>query len=207
MVIEPGTNDSVPAVPPDGSPAGRLAGKRIVLGVTGGIAAYKAILLCRLLVEAGAHVSPVLTKGALHFVGKTTFDALASERVQMSLWDEDTAIPHTRLGQGADLIVVAPATARLISDYRTGRSHDLLVATLIATRAPVVICPAMHTEMWEHPSVQDNVSTLVERGVHVVMPESGRLAGGDVGAGRLSDPEVIFARICEVLEAPQSGIG
>ena len=202
MVIEPGTNDSVPAVPPDGSPAGRLAGKRIVLGVTGGIAAYKAILLCRLLVEAGAHVSPVLTKGALHFVGKTTFDALASERVQMSLWDEDTAIPHTRLGQGADLIVVAPATARLISDYRTGRSHDLLVATLIATRAPVVICPAMHTEMWEHPSVQDNVSTLVERGVHVVMPESGRLAGGDVGAGRLSDPEVIFARICEVLEAP-----
>jgi phosphopantothenoylcysteine decarboxylase / phosphopantothenate---cysteine ligase len=176
-----------------------LEGKRIVLGVTGGIAAYKAIEVCRRLVDAGAHVSPILTKGALHFVGETTFSALASEPVQRTLWDEESPIPHTRLGQGADLVVVCPATARIISDYRTGRSHDLLTATLIATRAPVVVCPAMHTEMWEHPAVQDNLSVLAERGVHIVWPESGRLAGGDVGTGRLADPATIVARVERVL--------
>ena len=172
-----------------------LEGKRIVLGVTGGIAAYKAIEVCRRLVDAGAHVSPVLTSGALHFVGETTFSALASEPVQRSLWNEASPIPHTKLGQNADLVVVCPATARVISDYRTGRSHDLLTATLIATRAPVVICPAMHTEMWEHPAVQDNLSVLAERGVHIVWPESGRLAGGDVGTGRLADPGTIVAAV------------
>ncbi|HSL57350.1 MAG TPA: bifunctional phosphopantothenoylcysteine decarboxylase/phosphopantothenate--cysteine ligase CoaBC [Acidimicrobiales bacterium] len=176
-----------------------LAGRRIVLGVTGGIAAYKAIELCRRLVDAGAHVSPVLTDGALRFVGATTFSALASEPVQTSLWDEDSPIPHTRLGQGADLILVAPATARLISDLRTGRSHDLLTATLLATRAPVVLCPAMHTEMWEHPAVQDNLAVLADRGVHLVPPEEGRLAGGDVGAGRLADPATIVAHAERVL--------
>jgi phosphopantothenoylcysteine decarboxylase / phosphopantothenate---cysteine ligase len=176
-----------------------LEGKRIVLGVTGGIAAYKAVEVCRRLVDAGAHVSPVLTNGALHFVGETTFSALASEPVQRSLWDEDSPIPHTKLGQGADLVVVCPATAKVISDYRTGRSHDLLTATLIATRAPVVICPAMHTEMWEHPAVQDNLVVLAERGVHIVWPESGRLAGGDVGTGRLADPATIVATVEHVL--------
>jgi phosphopantothenoylcysteine decarboxylase / phosphopantothenate---cysteine ligase len=172
-----------------------LEGSRIVLGVTGGIAAYKAIEVCRRLVDAGAHVTPILTNGALHFVGETTFSALASEPVQRSLWDEDSPIPHTKLGQGADLVVVCPATARVISDYRTGRSHDLLTATLIATRAPVVICPAMHTEMWEHPAVQDNLSVLAERGVHIVWPEAGRLAGGDVGTGRLADPSTVVAAV------------
>ena len=176
-----------------------LADRRIVLCVSGGIAAYKAIEVCRRLVDAGAFVSPVLTKGALHFVGKTTFDALASEPVQMGLWDEEHPIPHTRLGQNADLIVVCPATARLLADYRAGRSADLLSATLIATRAPVVVCPAMHTEMWEHPAVQDNVETLRARGVHIVDPEVGRLAGGDSGAGRLASPEAIVARIEDVL--------
>ena len=155
-----------------------LAGRRVVLGVCGGIAAYKAIDVCRRLVDAGAHVVPVLTKGALHFVGETTFSALASEPVQSSLWNEASPIPHTRLGQQADLILIAPATARLLSDYRTGRSADLHTATLIATRAPVLVCPAMHTEMWEHPSVQDNLEVLIGRGVHVVAPEAGRLAGG-----------------------------
>jgi phosphopantothenoylcysteine decarboxylase/phosphopantothenate--cysteine ligase len=179
--------------------SGVLAGRRIVLGVTGGIAAYKAVEVCRRLVDAGAHVSPVLTKGALHFVGETTFSALASEPVQRSLWDEDSPIPHTRLGQGADLVLVCPATARLIADYRAGRSHDLLTATLIATRAPVVICPAMHTEMWEHPAVQENLAVLVERGVHVVWPEAGRLAGGDVGTGRLADPAAIVAAVEQAL--------
>lgn len=170
-----------------------LAGKRIVLGVSGGIAAYKAVEVCRRLVDAGAHVVPVLTKGATRFVGRATFDALASERVQMSLFDEDDPIPHTTLGQTADCVVVAPATARVIGAYAAGISSDLLTATLIATRAPVVICPAMHAEMWEHPAVADNIATLVERGVHIVGPESGRLAGGDEGAGRLSSPEDIVA--------------
>ena len=137
-----------------------LAGKRIVLGVTGGIAAYKAIEVCRRLVDAGAHVVPVMTAGAEHFVGRTTFSALASEPVQTSLWDEDSPIPHTRLGQSADLILVAPATARLLAAYAAGLSTDLLTNTLLATRAPVVVCPAMHTEMWEHPAVQDNLATL-----------------------------------------------
>jgi phosphopantothenoylcysteine decarboxylase/phosphopantothenate--cysteine ligase len=171
-----------------------LAGKRIVLGVTGGIAAYKAIEVCRRLVDAGAHVVPVMTDGAEHFIGRTTLSALASEPVQTELWDNPTTpIPHTSIGQGADLILVAPATARLLAAYRMGLSTDLLTNTLIATRAPVLVCPAMHTEMWEHPSVVENVAVLRGRGVHVVEPESGRLAGGDVGAGRLADPSVIVA--------------
>lgn len=183
-----------------------LAGRRVVLGVSGGIAAYKAVEVCRRLVDAGAHVSPVLTEGALRFVGRTTFDALGSEPAQVSLFDEDHPIPHTRLGQQADVVVVAPATARVISEYATGRSADLLVATLVATRAPVVICPAMHTEMWEHPSVQENLDTLRRRGVIVVPPEEGRLAGGDVGTGRLAAPEVIVAAV-EAALVPQDLAG
>lgn len=178
-----------------------LASRRIVLGVTGGIAAYKAVDVCRRLVDAGAHVSPIMTEGAHHFIGETTLSALASEKVQTSLWDEKSPIPHTRLGQDNDLIVVAPATARLISAYANGYSDDLLTATLIATRAPVVLCPAMHTEMWEHPAVQDNLARLASRGVIIVPPEEGRLAGGDVGAGRLADPATIVAAIEAVFRA------
>ena len=177
-----------------------LEGKRIVLGVTGGIAAYKAIEVCRRLVDAGAHVVPIMTAGAEHFIGRTTLSALASEPVQTELWDNPTTpIPHTRIGQGADLILVAPATARLLAAYRMGLSTDLLTNTLLATRAPVVVCPAMHTEMWEHPSVVENVAVLRDRGVHVVEPESGRLAGGDMGAGRLADPASIVAAVERVL--------
>ena len=176
-----------------------LSGRTVVLGVSGGIAAYKAVEVCRRLVDAGAHVVPVMTAGATRFVGEVTFSALASEPVQRSLWDEADPIPHTRLGQRADLIVVCPATARVLGDYAAGLSHDLLTATLLATRAPVVVCPAMHTEMWEHPAVQDNLATLRRRGVHVVEPAEGRLAGGDVGAGRLADPAVIVAEIDAVL--------
>ena len=179
-----------------------LAGKRIVLGVSGGIAAYKAVDVCRRLVDAGAHVVPVLTKGALRFVGETTFSALASERAHTSLFDDPDPIPHTRLGQSADLVVVAPATARVIGTYAAGISNDLLTATLLATRAPVVVAPAMHTEMWEHPAVQDNLALLVRRGVHVVAPEEGRLAGGDVGKGRLARPETIVRSIEIALENP-----
>ena len=184
---------------------GPLAGRRIVLGVTGGVAAYKAVEVCRRLVDAGAHVAPVMTDGAMRFVGRTTFDALASEPVQNSLWDEAHPIPHTRLGQGADLIVVCPATARLLADYRTGRSVDLLTATLMATRAPVIVAPAMHTEMWEQPSVVENVAVLTERGVTMVGPGDGLLAGGDSGAGRMADPAEIVAAAFKVLGATDDG--
>ncbi|MEY2430432.1 MAG: phosphopantothenoylcysteine decarboxylase / phosphopantothenate---cysteine ligase [Acidimicrobiaceae bacterium] len=179
-----------------------LGGRRIVLGVSGGIAAYKAVELCRRLVDAGAHVIPVLSDGALHFVGRTTFDALGSERAHTSLWDDDHPIPHTHLGQTADLVVIAPATARVIGTYAAGISDDLLTNILLATRAPVIVCPAMHTEMWEHPAVQDNLRTLRARGVHVVPPEEGRLAGGDIGAGRLAEPSTIVAAIERVLTEP-----
>ncbi len=185
-----------------------VAGKRIVLGVSGGIAAYKAIEICRLLMDGGAHVIPVLTRGATRFVGRTTFDALASEPARTSLFDEDDPIPHTTLGQTADCMVVAPATARVIGAHAAGISSDLLTATLLATRAPVVICPAMHAEMWEHPAVVANVATLVERGVHIVGPESGLLAGGDEGVGRLSSPEEVVAAVGRVLsraEGPGPG--
>ncbi len=176
-----------------------LAGKRIVLGVTGGIAAYKSVEVCRRLVDAGAHVIPVMTKGAEHFLGVTTLSALASEPVQTSLWDGATPIPHTQLGQSADLVVVAPATARLIGAYAAGLSTDLLTNILLATRAPVVVAPAMHTEMWEHPAVVDNIATLRRRGVHIVEPDEGRLAGGDSGKGRLATPDRIVAEIERVL--------
>ena len=178
-----------------------LEGRRIVLGVTGGIASYKAVLLCRLMVDAGAHVIPVMTEGAQRFVGRTTFDALASEPVRVSIFDDPDPIPHTTLGQTADLFVVAPATARSIGSYAAGISDDLLTASLIATRAPVIVCPAMHTEMWEHPSVQENLATLARRGVHIVAPEEGRLAGGDIGSGRLAEPERIFEAVTQVLGA------
>jgi phosphopantothenoylcysteine decarboxylase/phosphopantothenate--cysteine ligase len=183
-----------------------LDGRRIVLGVSGGIAAYKAVDVCRRFVDAGAHVSAVLTEGALRFVGRTTFDALASEPAHTSLWDDENPIPHTKLGQTADLVVVAPATARVLGLYAAGISDDLLTNVLIATRAPVLVAPAMHTEMWEHPSVQDNMRTLRARGVHVVEPAVGRLAGGDVGAGRLAEPADIVAA-AEALLGPRDLVG
>ena len=170
-----------------------------MLCVSGGIAAYKAVELCRLLVDAGAHVAPVMTADAEHFIGKTTLSALASEPVHTTLWDDANPIPHTRLAQRADLIVVAPATARVIGSYAAGISSDFLTATLIATRAPVLVCPAMHTEMWEHASVQENIATLRRRGVHILEPETGRLAGGDVGAGRLAEPQRIFSEVEQLL--------
>jgi phosphopantothenoylcysteine decarboxylase/phosphopantothenate--cysteine ligase len=173
----------------------------VVLGVSAGIAAYKAVEVCRRLVDAGAHVAPVMTERATRFVGKATFDALGSEPVQTSLWDESSPIPHTRLGQRADLIVVAPATADLLARYAGGFADDLLTATLVATAAPVIVCPAMHTEMWEHPAVQQNLAVLRSRGVTVVEPEDGRLAGGDVGTGRMADPSVIVACALEFLDA------
>src|SRR5215468_3186535 len=183
-----------------------LRGRRVVLCVTGGIAAYKAVEVCRRLVDTGAHVAPALTQDSLRFVGALTFSALASEPARTSLFDGPEPIPHTRLGQTADLVVVAPATAKVIGKYAAGISDDLLTATLLATRAPVLLAPAMHTEMWEHPAVQENLATLRRRGVHVVDPEAGRLAGGDIGSGRLASPETIVERIERVL-APKDLAG
>lgn len=182
-----------------------LDGKRVVLGVTGGIAAYKSIEVMRRLVDLGAHVIPVLTDAALNMVGPTTYTALGSEPVKTSLWTDADPIPHTTMGQTADLIVVCPATARVLADYRMGRSADLLSATLIATEAPVVVCPAMHTEMWDHPAVQDNISVLASRGVLIVPPEEGRLAGGDIGKGRLAAPELVVDMVVRTLTGSATG--
>ncbi len=169
---------------------------RIVLGVAGGIAAYKSVELLRLLRDANYYVSPILTPDATRFVGALTFSALASEPARTNLFgDPSTPIPHTYLGQGADLIVVAPATAHLIARYATGLADDLLSATLLATRAPVLLCVAMHSEMWTQPSVQENLATLRRRGVMVLEPEVGHLAGGDEGVGRMAEPAAIFEMI------------
>lgn len=182
---------------------------RIVLGVAGGIAAYKSVELLRRLRDAGYFVSPVLTPDATRFVGAVTFSALASEPARTSLYgDPSTPIPHTYLGQHADLIVVAPATAHLIARFAMGLADDLLSATLLASRAPVLLCPAMHTEMWEQPSVQENLAVLRRRGVLVMEPSTGPLAGGDSGAGRLREPEEIFElveRIVRGYRGPLSG--
>ncbi len=179
--------------------------------MSGGIAAYKAVEVCRRLVDAGAFVSPVLTAGAQEFVGALTFSALASEPARTSLFPRRGSgspepIPHTVLGQQADLVIVAPATAAVLGKYAHGISDDLLTATLLATRAPVMVAPAMHTEMWEHPAVQDNLVILRARGVHVVDPVAGRLARGDVGEGRLADPSDIVAAADRVL-GPNDLIG
>ncbi len=165
----------------------------------GGIAAYKSVELCRRLVAAGAFVSPMLTAAAERFVTATTFSAVASEATRTTLWDGPEPSPHTTLGQRSDLMVVAPATARVLAAYAMGLADDLLVTTLLATRAPVVVCPAMHTEMWEQPAVQANVSTLRQRGVLLMGPVDGPLAGGDVGLGRMAEPADIVAACVAVL--------
>ncbi len=182
-----------------------LHGRRVVLGVTGGVAAYKAVDVCRRLVDAGAFVSPVLSATAVRFVGPATFSAVASEPARTSLWGGPEVSPHTALGQRADLVVVAPATARLLAAYAIGMADDLLITTLLATRAPVVVCPAMHTEMWEQAAVRANVETLQERGVVVVGPDAGHLAGGDSGLGRMADPADIVAACVSVLSAGEPG--
>ena len=191
----------------DGSPPSELSvGRKIVLGVCGSIAAYKAVDICRRLVDAGTHVSPVMTADAARFIGPVTLSTLASEPVHDSLWSDADPIPHTRLGQSADVILVAPATATLLAKYAAGIADDLLTATLLATRAPVIVCPAMHTEMWEHAATVENVATLRRRGVTVVEPGVGRLAGGDEGAGRLASVEEIVAAVDRVL-TPQDLAG
>ena len=181
---------------------GRVRGRTVVLGVCGSIAAYKAVEVCRRLVDLGAHVAPVMTADAVRFLGPATLSALASEPVHASLWSDADPVPHTALGRSADVVLVAPATASLLAKYAAGIADDLLTATLLATRAPVVVAPAMHTEMWEHPATVDNVAVLRRRGVRVVEPATGRLAGGDQGVGRLAEPDVIVAAVEAALARP-----
>jgi phosphopantothenoylcysteine decarboxylase/phosphopantothenate--cysteine ligase len=169
---------------------------RIVLGVSGGIAAYKACSLLRLFTESGHDVTVVPTASALQFVGAPTWEALSGKPVHTGVWDSVHEVPHVRLGQTADLVVVAPATADLIAKAAHGLAGDLLTNVLLTARCPVVMAPAMHTEMWDHAATQANVSTLAERGIHIIPPASGRLTGADTGPGRLPEPETLYA-VCE----------
>src|SRR6476660_5700351 len=173
---------------------------RIVLGVSGGVAAYKAALLLRSFTEAGHDVRVVPTPGALHFVGAATFEALSGNPVTTDVWSDVPDVAHVRIGQSADLVVVAPATADLLARAAMGRADDLLTATLLTASCPVVFVPAMHTEMWLHPATQENVATLRRRGAVVLPPAVGRLTGPDSGPGRLPEPADIAALAMVVLE-------
>lgn len=182
---------------------------RIVLGVSGGIAAYKACSLLRLFTEAGHDVTVVPTASALQFVGAPTWEALSGKPVHTGVWDSVHEVPHVRLGQTADLVVVAPATADLLAKAAHGLAGDLLTNVLLTARCPVVMAPAMHTEMWDHAATQANVSTLAERGIHIIPPASGRLTGADTGPGRLPEPEALYA-VCERIlahPAPHTRVG
>ena len=173
--------------------------KRVILGVSGGIAAYKACSLLRLFTESGHDVTVVPTAAALKFVGAPTWAALSGKPVSTDVWTDVHEVPHVRLGQHADLVVVAPATANLVAKAAHGLADDLLTNTLLTVRCPVVLAPAMHTEMWEHPATVANIATLRSRGVHVIEPATGRLTGADTGPGRLPEPEDIFAVCRELL--------
>ncbi|OBI48060.1 phosphopantothenate synthase [Mycobacterium kyorinense] len=174
--------------------------KRIVVGVSGGIAAYKACTVVRQLTEAGHQVRVIPTESALRFVGAATFEALSGQPVHTGVFDDVPAVPHVAIGQQADLVVVAPATADLLARAVAGRADDLLTATLLTARCPVLFAPAMHTEMWLHPATVDNVAVLRRRGAVVLEPASGRLTGADSGAGRLPEAEEITTLVQLLLE-------
>ncbi|MEU6735178.1 bifunctional phosphopantothenoylcysteine decarboxylase/phosphopantothenate--cysteine ligase CoaBC [Streptomyces physcomitrii] len=172
---------------------------KVVLGVSGGVAAYKACELLRRLTESGHDVRVVPTEAALHFVGSATWAALSGNPVATEVWSDVHEVPHVRIGQQADLVVVAPATADILAKAAHGLADDLLTNTLLTARCPVLFAPAMHTEMWEHPATQENVATLRRRGALVVEPAVGRLTGADTGKGRFPDPAEIFALARRVL--------
>lgn len=185
-------HDSTAAFPQGGRP-------RVVLGVSGGIAAYKSCELLRRFTESGHDVTVVPTAAALEFVGAPTWAALSGKAVASDVWTGVEAVPHVHIGQHADLVVVAPATADLMAKAAHGLADDLLTNTLLTARCPVVFAPAMHTEMWEHPATQANVATLRERGALVIEPAEGRLTGKDTGKGRLPEPAEIFEIALDVL--------
>lgn len=178
---------------------------RVVLGVSGGIAAYKACELLRRFTESGHDVTVVPTAAALEFVGAPTWAALSGKPVAADVWTDVHAVPHVQIGQQADLVVVAPATADLMARAAHGLADDLLTTTLLTARCPVVLAPAMHTEMWEHAATQANVETLRRRGVVVLEPAEGRLTGADTGKGRLPDPAEIYEVARGVLERGVGG--
>ncbi|MFJ7269260.1 bifunctional phosphopantothenoylcysteine decarboxylase/phosphopantothenate--cysteine ligase CoaBC [Streptomyces sp. NPDC099050] len=172
---------------------------KVVLGVSGGIAAYKACELLRRLTESGHDVRVVPTAASLNFVGEATWAALSGNPASTEVWESVHEVPHVRIGQTADLVVVAPATADMLAKAAHGLADDLLTNTLLTARCPVVFAPAMHTEMWEHPATRENVATLRRRGAVVIEPAVGRLTGKDTGKGRLPDPEEIFEVCANVL--------
>jgi phosphopantothenoylcysteine decarboxylase/phosphopantothenate--cysteine ligase len=175
-----------------------LAGRRVLLGVTGGIAAYKACVLARLLTQAGATVQVVMTPSATMFVGTDTFAALSGRPAYTEVWEEPGSVLHIRLARGADVAVVAPATANVIAKLSGGIADDLITSTLLEATCPLLLAPAMHSGMWEHPATQANVRALQERGTVVVGPARGPLAAGDEGVGRMAEPEDILAALEEV---------
>jgi phosphopantothenoylcysteine decarboxylase / phosphopantothenate---cysteine ligase len=174
---------------------------RVILGVGAGIAAYKACELLRLLTEAGHRVRVIPTPDALRFVGEPTWAALSGEPVTTDVWSDVAQVPHVRLGQTADLVLVAPATADVLARAAAGMASDLLTSTLLTARCPVLFAPAMHTEMWEHPATQHNVSVLRDRGAIVVDPAVGRLTGPDTGRGRLPEPAELFALAEQIISS------
>ena len=180
--------------------------RHVILGVSAGISAYKACELLRRLTESGCEVRVVPTPDALRFVGEATWAALSGRPVTTDAWTDVHEVPHVRLGQWADLVFIAPATADLLARAAAGRADDLLTATLLMARCPVVFAPAMHTEMWEHPATQASVSVLRERGAVVLEPAAGRLTGPDSGPGRLPEPDELFAVALRVLDRGAGGL-
>jgi phosphopantothenoylcysteine decarboxylase/phosphopantothenate--cysteine ligase len=179
---------------------------RVILGVGAGIAAYKSCELLRLLTENGHQVRVIPTDGALRFVGAATWAALSGEPVATTAWTDVHEVPHVRLGQSADLVLVAPATADLLARAAAGMADDLLTATLLTARCPVLFAPAMHTEMWEHPATQANVALLRDRASLVLDPASGRLTGADSGPGRLPEPAELYRAAARVLARGAAGL-
>jgi len=182
-----------------------IGNRRILLGVSGGVAAYKAAYLARRLVERGADIRAVMTLAAEEFLGGQTLAAITGHPVMKSLFGATSVSPHTDLGRWAELVVVAPATADLLAKLANGHADDLLSATLLATKAPVLLAPAMHTEMWEQPSTRRNIARLAADGHHLVGPVGGALAGGDEGLGRMAEPDEILTEIESLLAQPLAG--
>lgn len=180
---------------------GQNQGVNIVVGVTGGIAAYKTVQLVRLLVKGGHEVTVIPTEDALRFVGQPTWEAISRNTVTTSVHDDVARVRHVALGQAADLVIVAPATANTIAKMAAGLADDLLGTTLLATTAPVIVAPAMHTEMWRHAATQANIATLRERGVVIAGPADGELTGGDSGPGRVLEPEQLHEIVLATLDA------
>ena len=176
-----------------------LHGRRILLCVTGGVAAYKSAYLARRLVESGASVRVAMSESALEFIGAQTFAAITGNHPVTSLFANESVSPHTEMARWADLVIVAPATAATIGRIAEGSSSDLISATILASTAPILVAPAMHTEMWENRSTQRNIEQLRSDGHHLVGPNEGSLAGGDIGVGRVAEPEeILFTSVASV---------